>query len=255
MSIWDVPIELTNTIYTYAYLALIIGAIMTTAATMSLFWSSAIRDKFADTQLQIAKTEAAKANERAGALESQTAGLQKQAAEADARAEASREEQARLAIDLEREKIERLKFQGQFAWRILQPNEIRLMYNVLAASPGNVNIAFFSGDPESTFLALQLERIFIAAHWKVSLSATSYGMAVFFGVWLPPSDAPGRDIVLQAFRAIGFEPPQLELPPANMAYATPPLDGPTIGVAPKPIPGADALGKVFEEIEKAKPPN
>ena len=87
MSMWNASIELANKVYTLAYVALVVGAVLTAVATFSLFWASALRDKDADEQIATAR----------------------------ATAEQARSEQARLQVDLEREKVLRAKFEAQFS--------------------------------------------------------------------------------------------------------------------------------------------
>lgn len=65
ISIWDIPLSTANLIYGIAYIALIIGSILTAVATISLSYSSAIRDRYADASISHAKKDAAEALEHA----------------------------------------------------------------------------------------------------------------------------------------------------------------------------------------------
>jgi hypothetical protein len=150
MSIWDVSIELANRVYTLAYIALVVVATLTAVSTMSLFWASAIRDRYADGQVSSAQAEAAtaqaqaaKANERASVLEAQAANLEKQTAEAQAAT-------TRAQADVEREKTERARLDAnvlheqrltandrwRLAWleRALKPRSAFVNWNGLIAA-------------------------------------------------------------------------------------------------------------------------
>ncbi len=239
--------------------AALIGAVGILASFFIYFYSARVGEEQAAATLRLqttgdlARAEAATANERTKALEAhtaelqqKTAGAQAEAAQANARAETARTEQARLTVELEQEHVERLRFQAQFAWRIIYPAQAMQLIETLSASPGAVNIEFFAGDAEATFLALQLERIFIAAKWKVGLSSKSYGSAVFFGVFVPPSDEAERNEVLAALRAAGIEPSVAQLPSSSFGFVAPHLPGPVIGIGSKPFPGIEELGKILE---------
>ena len=124
MSIWDVSIELANKVYTLAYVALVVGAILTAISTMSLFWASGFRDKFSDEQIQTAKAIAATATERASNAQAEAAQATERGNTLALAAEAARTEQERLKIDLAREQIARLKFQGEFSWRTISNDAV-----------------------------------------------------------------------------------------------------------------------------------
>lgn len=187
MSIWDVSIEITNRVYTWAYVALVLGAAVTAIATMSLFWSSAVRDKYADQQIQMARTEAI---------------------EATASAERARAEQKRLQVELEHERVERLRFEREFAWRTLSSTQENSLVQDLSVAPSAINVEFVSNDPEVTFLAIQFQRIFKAAGWKVEAVANTYAGSVFFGIFVPdPRDKTSvgaTQTVREALRRAGI---------------------------------------------------
>ncbi len=68
MSIWDASIETANRVYSVSYVLLVIGAIATAVSTMTLFWSSAVREKDADIRISTANAKAAEATQKAAEL-------------------------------------------------------------------------------------------------------------------------------------------------------------------------------------------
>jgi hypothetical protein len=156
MSIWDVSIELANKVYILAYIALVVGAIMTAAATISLFWASAVRDKHSDGMIATAQEGAAKANERASALESQTAELQKQTAEANLQAE-----QERLARAKIEDRLDRSIRGGPPEWEAA-------IAKLKKFSGQKVNLITYPGDREIETLARSIGGMLTQAGWIIS---------------------------------------------------------------------------------------
>jgi ABC-type oligopeptide transport system ATPase subunit len=71
-NMYNISQNVANSIYAYSYIALVIGAIITLAATIGIMYSGPIRERYtseriADNERQttMAKTEAARANENA----------------------------------------------------------------------------------------------------------------------------------------------------------------------------------------------
>lgn len=93
--------------------------------------------------------------------------LRTQAVAAVAQAESAKADQARLALDLEREKVARAQFEAEFSWRIIPPGQKTALTQALKQSSHIVAIEFPSGDQEATFFALQLIPVFEGAGWKV----------------------------------------------------------------------------------------
>ncbi len=224
MSIWDAPIGFANSVYTWAYVALILGAIITAISTMSLFWASGVRDKFADLQITAAQDDAAHAIERTKDLELQTAQAVK--------------EQTRLQIELEKEQVGRLKFEAQFAWRVIDDPQKQILINTLATLPGTVNISFLNSDPESTFFASQLSNIFSSARWHVNMSAGVYPGSVILGVFIAGSPGTNDEtqIVESAFSTIGLSFSNQAVAPPPMSFGTLLPNAVNIVVGGKPIP-------------------
>ena len=110
-----------------------------------------------------------------------------EAIEATASAERARAEQKRLQVELEHERVERLRFEREFAWRTLSSTQENSLVQDLSVAPSAINVEFVSNDPEVTFLAIQFQRIFKAAGWKVEAVANTYAGSVFFGIFVSPT--------------------------------------------------------------------
>lgn len=227
MSIWDVPIELANKVYTYAYIVLVLGAIATAVSTMSLFWASAVRDKFADGQIQTAKTEAARATEKAGVAGAAAALATERGNALAVEAEQARTEQARLQLDLEQEKVARAEFQAQFSWRVIDDASRAVLVSKLSASPGTIAIEYPPGDQEATFLALQLIGIFKSATWKVAPRATPSPPLIFGLVIVKPLNDTTK-LVIDAFAAVGAALETADMPEPSFYMGDALLSGPQL---------------------------
>lgn len=156
MFIWTASIELANKVYTLAYVALVIGAIMTAASTMSLFWASAIRDRYSDEKIAGAEAVAAQA----------------------------RTEQVRLEADLEREKTQRAEFEAQFSWRIIDEATMASITAELSKAPHVVAIEFSSGDREAEYFARQITKALEDAKWQIALRSVP-AFPMLFGLDVP----------------------------------------------------------------------
>jgi hypothetical protein len=148
----------------------VVGAVLTAVSTMSLFWASALRDKYADEQISGAQ----------------------------ATAELARTEQTRLQVDLEREKVARAQFEAQFSWRIINDNQKSILVAALSKSPHVVAVEFPAGDQEATFLALQFIEILKHAGWKVAPRSVP-SAPLFWGLDVP---GPSNDAVKELRSAL-----------------------------------------------------
>jgi hypothetical protein len=211
MSMWDAPIELANKVYTLAYIALVLGAILTAVSTMSLFWASAVRDKYADGQIQGAKRDAAQATEHAGVARAAAALATERGNALAVEAEQARTEQGRLQVDLEHEKTARAEFEAQFSWRVIDDAKRTTLVRELSVSPKTIVIEYAPGDQEATFLALQLIGIFKDAKWTVAPRATPSPPLVF-GLIVPGPQSDASKHVIEAFAKVGIVPAIGDLP-------------------------------------------
>ena len=254
MSIWDVSIEIANRVYTWAYVALVLGAALTAIATMSLFWASALRDKYADQQIETARRDAAKATENAGVARAAAALATERGNALEAEAEEARAEQGRLKVALEHEKVERLRFQSEFAWRTLSSAQVDTLVHDLSATPATVQLEFIGNDPEATFVAIQFERAFKAAGWTVGISANTYAGSVFFGITVPNARADTSPDATNAVRhalmdaQIGFT--TEEPPPRSMGFGG---DARGASIA-RLVIGSKATDEIIRAIQGASVP-
>lgn len=220
MSIWDAPIELANTVYTFAYVALVVGAVMTAVSTMSLFWASALRDRYADGQIQAARLDAAHATENAGVARVAAALATERGNALAVEAEEARTQQAQLQLDVEREKTARAAFEAQFSWRIIDDKVRATLLRELAKSPHTIAIEYPPADQEASFLAIQFITIFKEAKWTVIPRATP-SPPLTFGLDVPGPQNEATKALLDAFGVAGIKPGTADLPIPGMFMGDP----------------------------------
>jgi hypothetical protein len=123
---FHLSLQAANELYGVSHALLIIGALLVFAGTVGVFWTGDLRDRYAaerisnnEAETAIATAEAAKASERAAELTRQAASLQ---------------------VDLERERIERLKIEERIAPRRLTERQRDLLQKALAKIPQPLRI-------------------------------------------------------------------------------------------------------------------
>ena len=247
MSIWDAPIEVVNRVYTSAYIALVLGAILTAVSTMSLFWASAVRDKFADEQIQTAKRDAAKATENAGVASAAAAVATERGNALAVKAEQARTEQARLKVELEQERVARAQFESQFSWRVIDDERSAALLRKLSVSPKTIAIEYPPGDQEAAFLATQLIQIFKDAKWTVAPRATP-SPPLLFGLDVPGPHNDTTKMVVEAFSAVGIVPATADLPIPGFFMGDPKQSGLTPDC--RLIVGAKATEDVLKTLKR-----
>jgi hypothetical protein len=245
MSMWNVSIEIANRVYTGAYVALVLGAALTAIATMSLVWASALRDKYADQQVQTARSDAAKDTESADVARAAAALAIERGKALEVAAEQARVEQGRLKVALEHEQVERLRFQSEFAWRALTADQRQRLLSILSASPNPVHLEFVANDPEVMSFAIQFQKLFRQAGWTVSFSANTYPGAILVGIIVPNSTGSATEVLRSSLTKAGIGFQIAEPPQQSVAYGQPAPTGVVarlvIGVKPTPVI-LDALG-------------
>lgn len=104
---FEISLSTANTIYKFANIALIIGAVIVAVGTVAVYLASGVRDRYADerremneTQTAAAKADATRANESTAKLE---------------------ESNVKLQAAAEHERAERLKLEARIAPRRLSP--------------------------------------------------------------------------------------------------------------------------------------
>jgi hypothetical protein len=145
----------------------------------------------ANKQSELAKVDAAKANENA-------ANANRDAALAVERA-AILEKQAEVA------RIEHEKLKAQLAWRTLNEDSAQKMESELASDRGSVTIAYTGGDPEALYFGIQIASIFNKAKWQANLEPRTYPDTIYFGIFIPGPDVAQIRVARTAFKAAGLK--------------------------------------------------
>ncbi|MGD0103505.1 MAG: hypothetical protein ABSC06_05650 [Rhodopila sp.] len=176
-------IETWDTVYRFSY-CILIGSLFAGVVTTTLTFAASNRIS-ADltSRLGIATKTAGEANERAAVLEAD-------AAKSRERTAALEVEAGRLAIALEAAQAETQKIEQAAAWRIISPDsKARLTSSLANGLGGSVELSYSANDPESLFLASQIEGIFKFANtqvgralWHVVVQPRMYSKAIFWDV-------------------------------------------------------------------------
>lgn len=191
MAFFEVSLETANRFYTWGWRASIVSAIATAIALVFVYWGGRVRERDAAEQLSTANLSAAQANERAAALEVEA-------------------EQARLAQE---------QLKARLAWRTLSAQQRDTLRNSIINTTGSVRIAYITNDPEATFLAIQLSRVFEGTNWRVEAESRTYADRVLFGIQIPGPANPQVQALRQAFRNAGITFSTEDVPLPIMAMA------------------------------------
>ncbi|MDD5006705.1 MAG: hypothetical protein PHS93_09795 [Candidatus Omnitrophica bacterium] len=151
-AMFDISLSSANRIYAVASAFAIIGAVFTLGGVIGAIWSGSIRERFANERISnneketaTAKAVAAKANERTAELEN---------------------EAAKTALQLEKEKMQRLELEQAVAPRIMEQyqssNALKKFSNVTA-------IISSIPDIEARRTAAQINATLNMAGWKTKL--------------------------------------------------------------------------------------
>jgi hypothetical protein len=162
---------------TFAYPAVMVGAILAVVSTVSLFWASENRDRYSNEKVAVAQEGAARANERTGALEVQTADLQRQIAEANLRAAAAN-------LRAEQERIARMKIEERLIERASSVAAVQAVADAIkqySSTPADIFVTG-GGLPEIENLADGILRILRSAVW-FRLVGHGVASARFMAFW------------------------------------------------------------------------
>jgi hypothetical protein len=183
----SMPIAQANALHDAAYFVLIAGAVLIALATMTLFWTTTIRERFADGRI----------------------------AEAQARSEQSKAEVARsivkvasLQVELQQAKVEQEKIKGQLAWRRLTPEQNTMIVNALKGHPMAVYMLAFGNDPEAQQFAADLQKSLESAGCTVTFSIGIFTLPIQ-GIAMSMSTSPDGSLLYAALRSAGLEPSDL----------------------------------------------
>lgn len=195
--------SIANTIY--------IGAVVVAAvATFAIYQISQeisardmIEKQAAKDQVEIAKSDAAKANERAARLENEAA----------------------------QAKLEQEKLKASLAWRTLSKDQADKLSQVAAKITGSVNLRYTDGDPEALFFAIQIGNLLSVAKWNVAPGSVKYQNALAFGIHIEPDGSHDAALLRDALSAAAIPYTNEPTPPIGSAFNVSTIPGaPTLTI-------------------------
>jgi hypothetical protein len=209
LSMLDLSLPTANAFFGLSNVALILGSVLVVIGTVGVFWTTGIRDRYADERVSNNEVRTALANEGA--------------ARANERAEA-------LAEEAERERLERLKLEAEIAPRRLTREQHEAIATALSRFSGrSVTVTSYSQDPESAILTKQVIEALQAAGLKVADGTASLMQLGGFSIGIHVA-GPNRNLVTAlreslsqtARLAVAPEsPPQLVPHPAGIVSGPP----------------------------------
>lgn len=157
---------------------------------------------------------------------------------AKAKAAEANEENKRLTLQIEQEKLRVLELQNKLSWRKLTDNQIKLLKMRLSGRKFNVHIIWINSDSESTYYANIFRSLFIDCGWNVTTEALIIS-PIIVNLVIDETDSTSGTILSDALKeaGVGFYPEKL---PSNL--------GAFYGSAPKP-------GDIVVAVGVRPPPN
>jgi hypothetical protein len=137
-TVFSISQELADTVFTWGNVVLVLGAVFALVGTAAVFWSTGVRERFADQRIAANEAETAKANAEA----------------AKANAEAAHA------------KLEQEKLKAEMAWRRVAPAQAKLLAEALAGAQLETWLTFVGADPEATVFREDINEALIAAGIK-----------------------------------------------------------------------------------------
>lgn len=218
--------ETASWVYNLANWGLIGGLLVGAAATALIVWMGNVKEAYlkldvsrANAVAETAKLDAAKVNERAAGLESQSAAAQVLISQARNEAARANERAAMLDKEAKEAKLEQEKLKAQLSWRTLTPKMIEQLTAALQPTQSSVTLACIAHDPEALFLTIQISEAFKNAKWNLRNESRSYARRIIFGIVIPGPDNENVAIVRKAFAAAGIPFAIEDVPPAEMTYS------------------------------------
>lgn len=208
-SMLDLSLPTANALFGLSNIALIIGGVLVLIGTVGVFWTTGIRDRYADERISSNETQTAMANEGA--------------AKASERASA-------LAKEAEHERLERLKLEAEIAPRRLTREQREAIATALTRFTGrSVMVTSYSLDAESAILTKQIIEAMQAAGLKVADGTASLMQLGGFSMGIHVAGpnralvASLRDALSQTARLVVApeSPPQLVPQPAGIVSGPP----------------------------------
>ncbi|MGI4810193.1 MAG: hypothetical protein ACRYF2_19030 [Janthinobacterium lividum] len=182
-SMFEIPLNAANLIYTLSNAALTSGALCVLLGTVGVFWSGGIRERYSDERIARNEAETASANARAAEAEKGTAEA-------------------------------RLKLAQITTPRHLKPEQIeKLTGLLLAGAKGKVVVRGRWPDEEALSLGTQINGIISGAGFEVIETPTSQRILSLgnIGANIIVNDTnnmpPAASATYKAFKAIGFDMP------------------------------------------------
>lgn len=171
----DLSLPAANVLFGLSNVALILGTVLVLIGTIGVFWTTGIRDRYADERVSTNEVRTALANESA--------------AKANERASA-------LAKETEHERLERLKLEAEIAPRRVTREQREAIATALSRFAGrSVTVTSYSQDAESAILTKQLIEALQAAGLKVADGTASLMQMGGFSMGVHVA-GPNRDLVM-----------------------------------------------------------
>jgi hypothetical protein len=166
LSMFSITSPVADAIFTYANILLVVGAVLAFVGTAGVFWSTGIRERFAD--------------ERIAANEAETARAKAEAAQA---------------------RLEQERLKAQMAWRRVSPAQAQLIAGALQGKKLEFWLTYVGNDPEATIFREDLDQALTAAGCKTKLYS---GYARAIGVGVRGGQPEERRLLIQAFTKAGL---------------------------------------------------
>jgi hypothetical protein len=193
-------------------------------------WSSDARSEALKTFQTNAQVEIAASQTKMKQLETESNEAKAAIAKSN---ENARQAQKDAALATERAAATQLQaenLKASLAWRLLNLPTAKVLIDALTLHPGSVRIDFVENDPETTFLAIQLQKIFVDSKWTCDARGAQFSGTVAFGIFIPNNSTTASvDCVRSAFTAAHIPFSNADAP---MTYSS--LAGGNLSLGPPP---------------------
>jgi hypothetical protein len=181
----NISLETANKLYSWGWKASLIGAAITLIGVTLLMWGTRVRDHDFESKISDTISAAAQANERAATLSKQAAEVQ---------------------LDLEHERVQRLKLEAQMAPRSLTREQTERMVGALKQVPAPVAIIVErQGEQEASRYASMIVIALRAAGITVHETGGGISSPPPYGLMLGISaDDPKGHAIKAAFESAGI---------------------------------------------------
>ena len=161
----NISLPVADAVFTWSNVILVIGAVLAFVGTAGVFWSTGIRERYAD--------------ERIAANEAETAKAKAEAAQA---------------------RLEQERLRAQMAWRRISPEQAQHIVQALRGEKIEMWVTFVGHDPEATVFREDVNAVLSAAGVKTKFFS-GYERAV--GLVAKGGLAEQRAKIVEAFTAAG----------------------------------------------------